>query len=851
MLVAISVGITQRAEATSRVTIWPAPAEEKLSEDYTLRINGKPVSVYSCRVSAVPLNQVWPGYQRPKDQTDLAGFAHWGMSGPVKVEVTAKHPFKDVVIRPGARNICPTVRGQRITFTLAQPGQVTVELDGPHHALHLFADPPEAETPKPDAAGVRYFGPGIHRPGKLQLKSNETIYVAGGAVVYTAIAAQGATGVRILGRGIIDTSEFERDQGGGCIRLGDCADVKIDGVILRDPDVWCLSAFGCRNLEISNVKLIGLWRYNADGIDICNSQNVVVRNSFVRAFDDAIVLKGLKGLDAQPVRNVRVHDNVIWCDWGRALEIGAETAAPEFTDICFRDNDIIRTTHIAMDIQCGDRAVVHDVRYENIRVETDAVCPAPKMQARRDEQYVANPNDEYLPNLLVIVIAKNPYSQDAERGAVHDITYQDITVTGRRAPRSFFMGLDAKHTVKNITIENLRFNGQVANGATEGNLALGEHVSDVQWRSPKPVADPGVRKPGVTVARRADKAAPIDQATLDAWSAPYRGWHYYAEPVIPSDLKIPGHENFHSFDVPTVYQLPRQPRKWFMSHIGFNGKGYNSFVSESTNLLQWTNPRLAMGFGPTNEFDHGGCVVGAFLYESADVKAPRVLKQREGKFWTLYGAYPRQGGYELRPGYEGVAVSDDGLTWRRAKSTPILAVQDAGCGAWEKDCIYQPWLVEHRGRFFNFYNAANGGMEQMGLATSTNFLNWERGGENPIVRNRPDGYDSQFCSDGKVFRDGDHWVMFYFGVGRGGAHIMAAFSRDLQHWTAHPEPLYKAGGHPGGLDAQYAHKISLVHNPANDTFYLYYCAVGKDGIPGNKGRCIGLLTSRPLAKQRD
>ncbi len=109
-----------------------------------------------------------------------------------------------------------------------------------------------------------------------------------------------------------------------------------------------------------------------------------------------------------------------------------------------------------------------------------------------------------------------------------------------------------------------------------------------------------------------------------------------------------------------------------------------------------------------------------------------------------------------------------------------------------------------------------------------------------MVRNRAGGYDERFCSDGKVFRDGDHWSMFYFGVGRGGAHIMVAFSRDLLHWTAHPEPLYQAGGHPGGLDRQYAHKISLVYNPANDTFYMYYCATG------NKGRCIGLLTSKPL-----
>jgi len=106
-----------------------------------------------------------------------------------------------------------------------------------------------------------------------------------------------------------------------------------------------------------------------------------------------------------------------------------------------------------------------------------------------------------------------------------------------------------------------------------------------------------------------------------------------------------------------------------------------------------------MGFGREGQFDFGGCVVGAYLYESYDIKAPRLLKRRDGKFWTLYGCYPRQGACELRPGYEGVACSDDGLTWRRAKDAPILSVHDPDCGSWEKDCVYQPWLVEHsRGR---------------------------------------------------------------------------------------------------------------------------------------------------------
>lgn len=114
-------------------------------------------------------------------------------------------------------------------------------------------------------------------------------------------------------------------------------------------------------------------------------------------------------------------------------------------------------------------------------------------------------------------------------------------------------------------------------------------------------------------------------------------------------------------------------------------------------------------------------------------------------------------------------------------------------------------------------------------------------------KNRPGGFDERFCSDPKVFRDGGHWTMFYFGVGRGGAHILVAFSRDLAHWSAHPEPLYQAGGNPSGLDKQYAHKISLVWNPQNETYYLFCNAVpDKPGPTGGRG--IGLITSRPLAK---
>jgi hypothetical protein len=473
----------------SRVEIqtlnWPAPAGEALFEDYQLTVGGVEVPVYACRVSAVPFNQVWPGYQRPLDQTEMAGFAYWDMCGPVNLEIRCPRAPGSVVVRPQSLGIKAVVAGERIRFTLERPRPIVVEVDGSHHALHLFASPPELDVPQPDAPGVRYFGPGVHRPGKIELQNNQIVYLAGGAVVYGCISGQGVSKVRIRGRGILDGSQFERGQGGGAVRLRDCSDIVIEGIVMRDPDVWCCSLFGCRHATIQNVKLIGLWRYNADGIDICNSENITVRDCFVRSYDDSLVVKGLKwnGNDSyheRPARNIRFSGCVLWNDWGRAAEIGAETSAPEISGIVFEDCDVIHNTHIALDIQHGDRATVRDIRFQDIRVEVDQNNPRPRMQVKPGEIYTPGAPD-YYPELLVIVIQKNFYSQDDQRGTIRDVLLKNITVTGSRMLQSWMRGLDVEHDVSGVSIENLRFNGERLETAQDAHLRLENHVHDVRF----------------------------------------------------------------------------------------------------------------------------------------------------------------------------------------------------------------------------------------------------------------------------------------------------------------------------------------------------------------------------------
>lgn len=332
------------------------------------------------------------------------------------------------------------------------------------------------------------------------------------------------------------------------------------------------------------------------------------------------------------------------------------------------------------------------------------------------------------------------------------------------------------------------------------------------------------------------------------WSAQFRRWHHFPHHVIPAKPIINDFVDLQMTDVPTVFQLPESCDKWLMSFVAFDGKCYQSFVARSNDLVTWTEPQLAMGYGNEGDFDFGGRVLGAYLYESYDIKAPRVLKKVNGRFWCLFGAYSKQGSYEIDPGYEGVAFSNDGVIWERARENSILSIFDRNVKSWEKDSIYQPWLLENDGKFYNFYNAKNmtpEWCEQIGLATSDDMLHWNRYEANPILRTNPDSFDEQFCADAKVYRDGDHWLMLYFGVTNWTASIMVAYSRDLMHWTRDPEPLYRAGEHRFGLDSEHAHKVSLVWNPTNETFYLYYCAVGTEG------RGIGLITSRDISSNID
>ena len=465
--------------ATASDVITPTvPQGEPLCDDYAVTVDGLEAPVWRCRVSAQPFNRIWPGYQRSLDQTELSGFATWQTNEKSnRVVVTVKRDdvssLDDVVVRPLSLGIVPEIDAQKreIAFDVPGAAPIVVEVNGFHRALHLLPTPIYEKPQDLNAPNLRYFGPGVHNVGRIDVKSGDEIFIDAGAVVYGGIHGKNVENVTISGPGILDGAPFERGQLNGLFLFNACRNITIDGVLLRDPDAWGATFARCDGLTIRRARLVGFWRYNADGIDLCNSKNILVENSFLRTFDDSLVVKGLgktpfhsidgaipiDGLEenSQSAENILLRNNVIWCDWGRAMEIGAETSAPEMKNIRFENSDIIRTTHIAMDIQHGDRAKISDVVFSDVRVEFDAQIPTPIYQNSDDQVYDPNADPNYCPELGYVVIYKGPWSVDKENGTVENVRFENIRVFGERKPRFVFLGLDPEHDVKNATLENV------------------------------------------------------------------------------------------------------------------------------------------------------------------------------------------------------------------------------------------------------------------------------------------------------------------------------------------------------------------------------------------------------------
>lgn len=436
------------------VTIYPAPPGEELSTAYTVAVNGASVPVYEAKVAPADRERRWKAMDDKANSAlyfEKAAFAYFDMRSPVDVEITCPQLIREAKVLPSSAGIRPRLEDNRLSFRLRQPRHLAVEINGDWvGSLHLFANPPETDAPSPNDPNVIYFGPGIHEVTHVRVRSGQTVYIAGGAVVrgvigpgepfsisgYSGLKTYAPTfelagdNIRFRGRGILDGGRSTTHARNLLFVRG--SNITLEGVILRDSSTWNVPVRQSRNVVVRNLKVLG-YRANSDGIDICNSQDVLVEGCFLRTLDDLVVIKTDKGQG--PVRNVLVRGCVLWNEVAHALSVGAELRE-DVDGVTFRDCDIIRDKgrEWTLRVYHCDSARVSNIRFENLRIEES-------------------------PRLISLWIDKAFWSRDEERGHIQGVTFRNITATCSPLVVEL-KGYDAEHLVQDVEFRNVRVNGR-------------------------------------------------------------------------------------------------------------------------------------------------------------------------------------------------------------------------------------------------------------------------------------------------------------------------------------------------------------------------------------------------------
>ncbi|SEO07272.1 Glycosyl hydrolase family 49 [Mucilaginibacter gossypiicola] len=471
----------------AQLITYTAPTGAGLNTDYTVKVRQKSGPWQSVPVYAATVADV----VNMKSEFKKTSFAYFDFSGEVEVAVTYNRgPIENARIRPVGFGIIPKHNKKNLTFLLKEPKYISVEVNGDiFHNLQLFGNPLEITKPSTLDTNVIYFGPGIHVAGIIKPKSNQTVYIAGGAIVQGQILINKVQHVRVTGRGILTQlpvagNKVTQSRQGAAKSRNDqltinySSDIEVEGITVL-PHKYSICMGQVNKVNISNFKSIS-FEGNADGIDVFCSSNVAINNIFMRNSDDCIALYGHRWNFYGNVDNVSVKNAVLWADIAHPILAGTH-GDPEHPDtlrkLSFKNIDILEQHEHQVDYQgclalnAGDSNLIEEVSFEDIRIEDF-----------REGQLL---------NLRVMFNHK--YNTAAGFG-IRNVLFKNIRYNGSHANLSVIAGYNETRNIRNVTFENLSINGLVIaddmagkpvyyKTSDMGRIFISEHADNIIFKS--------------------------------------------------------------------------------------------------------------------------------------------------------------------------------------------------------------------------------------------------------------------------------------------------------------------------------------------------------------------------------
>lgn len=309
--------------------------------------------------------------------------------------------------------------------------------------------------------------------------------------------------------------------------------------------------------------------------------------------------------------------------------------------------------------------------------------------------------------------------------------------------------------------------------------------------------------------------------------------------------------NDKKLDCPSVF---KKGNKWYMTYIIFDGRGYETWLAESNDLLKWDTKGKLLSFSDSTRWD-GNQKAGYIALEDPEWGGSYTWGKYKGKYWMSYFGGNTKG-YEAGDLAVGIAFTDQDISkpheLERLKA-PVLTAKDEDVRWWENRKIFKSTVIRDplklTGHEFVMYYNANGDSaknniktrwyERIGMAVSDDMISWKRFNNDPVVY-----HPAGITGDGVIQKIGDTYVMFYFGAfwkdRKGGFNRFAA-SRDLVNWTDWDGENLIESSTP--YDQVFAHKSFVIKYKG--IVYHYYCAVNKAGQRG-----IAVATSQNIGESK-
>lgn len=441
---------TARADDTpasaDKLVVYPIPSGVPTNSSFSVKARTpggewQTVPVYRSRAKQIDANTG----SGPVFNSSVATF---DFTGTVEVAVTsAKGAIGSARIRPLSYDTRFTVDGATVNFTLTEPRNLSIELDGEiFNNLQLHANPIETHVPDADDPDVIYFGPGLHKTtdNVVKVPSGKTLYLAGGAVLTSRVEFHEVENARIIGRGVL----YNTANG---ILVEYSRNIEIDGIMVLNPSSgYSVTVGQSKQVTIRNLHSYshGQW---GDGIDVFSSEDVLIEGVWMRNSDDCIAIYAHRWDYYGDCRNITVRDSTLWADVAHPVNVGTHgnTDKPEtIENLVFSNIDILDHREPQMDYQgCialnpGDSNLLSNVRAQDIRVEDFRWGQLINMR----------------------VMFNKSYNTSVGRG-IDGVFIRNMTYTGTHANPSVMVGYDADHAIKNVTFQNLVINGKfIGNG---------------------------------------------------------------------------------------------------------------------------------------------------------------------------------------------------------------------------------------------------------------------------------------------------------------------------------------------------------------------------------------------------